>query len=248
MVQAADQRAGTSHAIRLSTIDVVPLSTEDSRGTILSSALLPLTICSIIVAAAIGVVIRFRPAWRQLVALTTVSAIAGAGVYLIGQSWLGAFPAHGWADWAALALTILAMAGATAGLVALTGLAGLGLAAVLFVFVGNPFAGASSAPELLPEAANHIGQWLPPGAGLSLLRSTAYFDGNGSGSHIAVLVIWALVGFLALLVGHHAPIRFAAWVPTGAPEHTPMHDAAARHDSTQPPRAIGSECLLATSD
>jgi hypothetical protein len=213
IVQAADLRTDGAQEIRLSTLDVVPLSSQDPNGLVLTSALLPLTICSLIIASAIGVVVRFRPAWRQLVAVIAVSAVAGAGAYLIGQTWLGAFPQHGAADWASLTLTIMAMAGATAGLIALVGVAGLGAAAALFVFVGNPFAGASTAPDLLPAVANHLGQWLPPGAGLNLLRSTAYFDGHGSGSHVAILVAWTVVGFLAIVAGHHGPVRFAASLP-----------------------------------
>lgn len=203
----------SADAVRLRVVDVVPPAEDDPKGLVLSAALLPLTICSIILAAAVGIVVRFRPAWRQLVAATAASAVAGAGAYLVGQEWLGAFPQHGFGDWAALALTILAMSVATTGLIALFGAAGLGGAAVLFVFLGNPFAGASSAPQLLPDAANHIGQWLPPGAGLSLLRSSVYFAGNGAGAPVAVLATWAVLGFLAIVVGHHSPIRFAASTP-----------------------------------
>src|SRR3954454_5243237 len=98
--------------------------------------MLPLTICSILVAAAIGVVVRFRPAWRQLVSLSVLSSVAGLGTYLVAQSFLGALPHQAVATWASLSLTILAISAATAGLIALIGAPGLGLAAVLMVFVG----------------------------------------------------------------------------------------------------------------
>jgi hypothetical protein len=49
------------------------------------------------------------------------------------------------------------------------------------VLVGNPLSGISSAPERLPEPAGALGPLLPPGAGGSLLRSTAFFDGAGVG-------------------------------------------------------------------
>jgi hypothetical protein len=78
------------------------------------------------------------------------------------------------------------------------------------VFLGNPFSGATSAPELLPSAVDHIGRWLPPGAGANLLRSTAYFHGDGATSHVVVLTIWIVLGFAAIALGHHPPIRFAA--------------------------------------
>jgi hypothetical protein len=202
--------SGAAGQVSLSVDDVVPISRDDSRGVVFSSSLLPLTICSILVAAAIGVMVRFRPAWRQLVALSVLSAIAALGSYLIAQSFLGALPHQAVASWASLALTILSIGSATAGLIALIGVPGLGLAAALMVFVGNPFSGVTSAPELLPDAVKHVGQWLPPGAGANLLRSSTYFDGNGAAGHLSVLIVWTVLGFGAIVLGHHGPIRFAA--------------------------------------
>lgn len=213
----ATRPAAAGEPTQVSAVDVVPLSREDPNGSVFSSALLPLTICSLIVAAAIGIVVRFRPAWRQLVALTVVSAAAGGGVYLVGQPFLGALPQHPVADWAALTLTVLAMGAATAGLIALLGVGGLGLAAALMVFVGNPFSGVTSAPQLLPDAVNHIGQALPPGAGAGLLRSTAYFNGHAAGQHLVVLITWIVLGIAAIIIGHHAPIQFAANPQRSAP-------------------------------
>jgi hypothetical protein len=69
---------------------------------------------------------------------------------------------------------------------------------------------------LLPTAVSHIGQWLPPGAGASLLRSTAYFGGHGSDGHLAVLIVWILFGLAAIVAGHHAPFPFAARRSPGA--------------------------------
>jgi hypothetical protein len=197
-------------ASRFASDDIVPASRHDPHGLVLSSAVLPLTICSVIVAAIAAVVVGLRPAWRQLVALAVVGAVAGAGTYLIAQTFLGALPGDGWVTWAAAALMLFAMSSTTAGLVALIGPAGLGLSAVLLVFVGNPFSGVTSAPELLPDAVGHIGQWLPPGAGANLLRSTAFFNGQGAGPHLIVLALWAAGGVAAIVVGHHTSPRFAA--------------------------------------
>jgi len=199
--------------------DIVALPAADPRGQVFASALLPLTICSIVLAAAVGIVVRVRPAWRQLVALTVVAAVAGAGTYLIAQPFLGALPHGAVGDWGALSLTVLALAAGTAGFVALFGAAGLGLAAALFVFVGNAFSAVTSAPELLPGAVDHLGQWLPPGAGASLLRSTAYFGGHAASGHLAILVAWIAFGAVAVVVGHHAPIRFAASRPIPGAAH-----------------------------
>ena len=55
---------------------MVPLSASDPRGLVLPSALLPMTICGVIMASVIGLVLGFRPAWRQIMALIVVSAAA----------------------------------------------------------------------------------------------------------------------------------------------------------------------------
>ncbi len=191
--------------VRVRTVDVVATSADDPRGLVFSSALLPLTICGVAIAAAISMLPGFRPAWRRLVALLSVCALAGLGVYLVAQGFLGALPHETAATWGAVSLTLLAISATTAGLIAIVGPAGLGLGAVLMVFVGNPFSGVTSAPQLLPKAADVIGQLLPPGAGANLLRSTAYFDGNGSADHLAVLALWSVLGLSAVLLGRRAP-------------------------------------------
>jgi hypothetical protein len=229
--------------VALSVVDVVPLSRDDPKGLVFSSSLLPLTICSILVAAAIGVMVRFGPAWRQLVALTVVSATAGLGSYLVAQSFLGALPHQAWGTWASLVLTILSMSAATTGLIALVGPAGLGLAAGLFVFVGNPFSGATSAPQLLPDPVNHIGQWLPPGAGANLLRSAAYFDGSDAAGHLSILVTWTLLGCAAVVVGHHRPIRFAAHPARSEPSASPRPHQP-EHETEPPVRSIPADDVV----
>jgi len=219
LAQHAAASGSSPQAARVRDVDVVPLSASDPRGLVLPAALLPLTICGVIMASVVGLVLAFRPAWRQIMALIVVSATAGLGAYLIAQGFLGALPHDAVATWAALSLIVLAIGATTAGLIALIGAAGLGLGVLLMIFMGNPFSGVTSAPELLPAPVGTIGQWLPPGAGASLLRSTAYFNGHGASGHLIVLIVWMVLGLAAIAVGHHAPVRFAArraWKPAAA--------------------------------
>jgi hypothetical protein len=195
------------HAVQ---VDVVPTSASDPRGVVLASAVLPLSMCGLVVAAVVALLLAFRPAWRQVLALTIVSATAGLGAYLIAQVFLGALPEEHLATWGALSLGVFAMAATAAGLVALVGAAGIGLSSALMIFVGNAFSGNTSAPQLLPPAVDHLGQWLPPGAAANLLRSTAYFSGHGASGHLGVLIAWSVFGIVAITLGHHAPVRFAA--------------------------------------
>ncbi|WP_416070206.1 hypothetical protein [Streptomyces scabiei] len=78
----------------------------------------------------------------------------------------------------------------------------MGLGALLIVFVGNPFASAATAPQLLPEPAGDLGRLLPPGAGASLLRPVSFFDGAAALAPALVLTAWATFGLAAVLLGH----------------------------------------------
>ena len=227
----AGQSATHGTPLKVVTDDVVPTSAQDPRGLVLSSALLPLTICSVLVAAVVALVLGVRPTWRQLLALAVMAAVTGLAVYLIAQSFLGALPNQHLETWAVLSLTIFAMSSTVAGFIALFGPPGLGMGAALFVFAGNPFSGATSAPELLPKTVGDIGQLLPPGAGANLLRSTAYFDGHGPGAHLVVLAAWSVFGTLAVIAGHHGFTGYAARLNRAMPpshaETGPRSPAAA---------------------
>lgn len=230
VLTSVGQRVATAHRqpISVRVVDAVPTSSNDPRGVVLSSALLPLTICSIIIGAAIMFLMRMRPAWQHVAAATVLSALAGLGAFLVAQGFLGVLPHEHVASWAALSLTLLAISATTAGFIAVVGHWGVGLTAILMVFVGNPFSGVTSAPQLLPDAVDHIGQWLPPGAGANLLRSTAYFGGHGAAGHVAVLLAWTLFGLTAVLVGPH--MSFSQAAHPGRPSVLP---ARTRHNATE---------------
>jgi hypothetical protein len=219
--------------VRVAQVDLVPASASDPRELALALEFIPLSISSVIMAAVIALLVGFRPAWRQVMALALVSAAAGLGAYLIAQGFLGVLPHGHLATWAALSLTVFAMGTMTAGLVALVGAAGLGLSAALIIFVGNAFSGNTSAPQLLPTAVDRIGQWFPPGAAANLLRSTAYFNGNGASGHLGVLIAWSVIGLSAIVVGHHAPVRFAASASTRRPDRQLDRRPAVRHARPQ---------------
>lgn len=180
-------------------IDVVPAAAGDPRGSALGSAVLPLVLAGVI--GALLITTASRPGIAQVAALVVASSLAGLVADAVVQGWLGVIDGNWAANAGALALTILAIAATIAGLSALLGSAGLGLGGLLMVFLGNPFSGVSSAPELLPTPVGTIGQLLPPGAGGNLLRSTASFDGNGAGPHIAVLAGWLVIGLAAMTLG-----------------------------------------------
>jgi hypothetical protein len=218
--------------------DVVPTSGDDPRGATFAAAMTPLVLGGVILAVLIAVLVGFRPAWREIVALALVSGITGVGVHLVAQDYIGALPGDRVETWASLTLMLFAISTFVAGLAALLGPGGVAVGAILMVFVGNPFAGVTTAPELMPAAAGQLGQLMPPGAGANLLRSAAYFDGNGAGEHVAVLVAWSIIGIAAILEGHRRTAhRQNARHRTDLISEAPLHDAltgtAATVDDTE---------------
>jgi hypothetical protein len=176
--------------------DVVAADPDDPRGAVLAALVLPLVLASVI--AGVLVSQLGRPGLASTGILLGASCLAGAvGIGMV-QGWLGALGGSWVVNGGVLALTMLAIASALAGLNWLLGHGGMALGAVLMVLVGNPWSGIASAPELLPKPIGFIGQLLPPGAGGNLLRSTASFDGAGFGGHLTVLLVWATLGFTAM--------------------------------------------------
>jgi len=77
---------------------------------------------------------------------------------------------------------------------------------VLVFVIGNPLSGLASAPELLPQPWGAIGQFLPPGAGATLLRSVAFFDGAGGAVALWTLAAWTVAGLALVAVGRRGAL------------------------------------------
>jgi hypothetical protein len=227
-------RAGStaaSLAIARMVVDVVPADADDPRGLAFSSLLLPLTLVSTLTGLIVTVVTR--PGLVQAGGLVGVALLVGVVAISIVQGWLGVIGGDWWANVGVVALLVLAIASLVAGLTAVLGIAGFVLAALLMIFVGNPFSGVSTAPALLPEWAGLLGQLLPPAAGGGLLRSSAFFDGSGGTGPFAMLLAWAHAR-ARYRVGRSAaspPPRRTRRAPGGEPAR-PREPAA--HDRVQP--------------
>ncbi|MFI5569545.1 ABC transporter permease [Streptomyces sp. NPDC051740] len=196
--QAVAQQAAASGS-RVTTVDVVPAAEGDPRGAVLNTSVLPLALAGI--GAGVAVTLLGLRGARAVAALAGSATLVGMVAAALAHSWLDAVPGNWWAVAGTFALAALAMGTAVAGLAALIGQAGIALGGFVIMLLGNPFSGASSAPEMLPEPAGAIGQWLPPGASVSLLRSVSFFDGAGAAGSALTLTWWAALGLGAVLVG-----------------------------------------------
>lgn len=186
--QAQGVRPGTA-------VDVVASPSGDPRGAGLSIATIPLTIAGLVLGALLGLAAR-RPAAR-------IGALA-AGAMAVGLLIGGLLHAFGALDGgylseaAVIALIVGAIAAVTLGAVSRLGRAGIAPVAVVMILFGVPLSGAMSAPQMLPRFWGAFGQWLPPGAGATGLRSVSFFPEASVAGPLWILVGWLLVG-LALV-------------------------------------------------
>ncbi|GIJ53581.1 hypothetical protein [Virgisporangium aurantiacum] len=174
-------------------VDVVPTSADDPRGAGFAGSFLPLILTSIGAGVVVALLARSRP--------VRVAAIvgygAGAGLLAAGlMHWTGVLAGSYLGGATAIALLTGSIAATVAGLYALLGRPGIALGAVLAFVVGNPLSGLATAPEMLPQPWGEIGQFLPVGAGATLIRSASYFDWAGATRSAIVLASYVVVGLI----------------------------------------------------
>ncbi|MFD5319369.1 ABC transporter permease [Streptomyces sp. NPDC127098] len=200
-------------------VDVVPGPAADPRGAAFTAGVLPLALAGLATGAAISAT-RLRGRWA-LLALACSAPLIGLAAAAVGHGWLDVLGGGWWQVTAALSLFALTGAATVAGATALLGPRGIGLGALLLMLLGNPWSGAGSAPELLPEPVGTLGQLLPTGAGATLLRSVSFFDGHGAAFPLVVLLAWTAAGVAAVLAGRRVTAGARPQPPHGAAGASP---------------------------
>lgn len=185
--------------VPLHTEDLAPPPAGDPRGTGLAAAALPVTLAGFLPVVALTLVVR-RDVRIRIAATAAFAGVAGVTIAAVMRYALGSIDQNFWAVAGGLTLGALAAGLVVLGLSELFGRIGLVGGALLALLVGNPLSGLNSAPELLPGGWGQLGQFLPQGANATLLRSTAFFDGAGAGTAIAVLTCWAVLGSLIIVI------------------------------------------------
>lgn len=187
-------------AMAVKTTAVVPLSESDSSGTGLAIAAFPLVMGGII--GGMLSLTLINGTWRRFATATLYAVIGGALTALILSTWFGFIPGDFATLWAAFGATYLATASFMIGFGSLlVPAAGLGLGAVVTMFIGNPISGASMPSAFLPGVWGQIGQMLVPGASSTLLRSIAYFPEVATSDQWLVLGSWIAFGLLTGVIG-----------------------------------------------
>ena len=203
--------AEKASAMTVKTTAVVPLSESDSSGSGIAISAFPLVIGGILGGSFSA--LRVNGTWRRFATASLYAVIGGAITALILSTWFGFIPGDFATLWAAFGATYLATASFMIGFGSLlVPAAGLGLGAVVTMFIGNPISGASMPSVFLPGAWGAIGQMMVPGASSTLLRSIAYFPEAATSGQWLVLGSWIAFGLLAGVIGWALKERRAATV------------------------------------
>jgi hypothetical protein len=193
------QKIGAAAGLPAHNEDLRAFPDKDPKGVGLAAGALPLALGGWIGAMVIMMVV---PSVKgRLVATAGVSVIAGLALVTTLQFVIGTFDGNFWLTSLAGMFGIAATCLAVVGLREFFGAPGLGIAAVLLVFLGNPLSGLATAPEMLPRRWGALGQLLPPGATGSLLRDVVFFNGHGAGNALIVLSCWLFGGVGLYLAG-----------------------------------------------
>ncbi|MEU8239167.1 ABC transporter permease [Actinoplanes missouriensis] len=203
--------AATVNGAGVAVRDIVSLPADDPRGAGLAAGALPLVMGGML--AAVLLTRLVRGAGRRIAGALAFAVTGGLAMAAILQFWLGSLDGAYLANAGAIALTVAATSLTILGLESLLGYVGFGLGAVTMMLVGNPFSGTATAPEMLPGWSGTLGQLMPPGAGGQLLRSTAFFGGDGSAHAVIVLTAWLAAGLVLCLAGAQRARRAAVTGP-----------------------------------
>jgi hypothetical protein len=204
-------RSGRALAVH----DVVPLPATDSSGATTFSAILSLIIAGLAGTTMVYTLTRHRPEAFRLVVTAALGVAAGLITALVTNVLVGAFPDHFFAVWGVAALFVLAIGMSIAAFQVIFGIAGTAIGAILFLVIGNPASGGSSAPELLPGFWRTLSQVLPPGAAVTSMRDVVYFHGHGCTHALIVLALYAVLGAGVAMIAYR--LRGRPGAATAAP-------------------------------
>jgi hypothetical protein len=143
-----------------------------------------------------------RARWLTVAAFALTAGLLTA----VTADWVvGALSGAFWALAAVNPLVAFGVAGAVHGLARSFGLAGIAVATLGILFLGQASSGGAVTALYLPEFFGAVSGWLPTGAGLAAVRNVVYFDGAAIAPPLLVLAGWGLLGLALDLAARGYP-------------------------------------------
>jgi hypothetical protein len=208
------------------TRDVAPLKGGDPRGLSLPQIVLGTIIGGFLMGVLTAQLVLGEPLWQRLTAYAGFAVAFGFLAAVVLDPVLGALSGHFALVWLWVSVTSGAIAISVGAAARLLGQAGVPLAMVAFLVLGNPSAGASAPTEFLPGLFRTVGPWLPPNAAASGLLGTTYFDADVLRPGL-VLGLWiaAALAVLTIVDRRRGSRRALAYDAAGAATDRADRDA-----------------------
>jgi fumarate reductase subunit D len=202
-VTSAVERALTATAAQLgrpsTTTDAVPLPSGDSRG---------LSVFYFVFGLALSAFL-FAMTFHQVAAGASLAVRIGVPLLFAGATGLvlatiadlgfEALTGHFWAVAGISAMISYAVSTATSALTRLLGGAGIGLAGLLAIVIGNATSGGALNWHFLPAGWRWLSQHLPTGAGVTGLLNVQYFDAADLSPVLLTLSAWIAASLLLIV-------------------------------------------------
>ncbi len=194
--------------------DVQSLPVSDSRGLVPFFLVLGVSVSAFI----FQVVSRLRSGPFHFTGGSTSTvgfAILDGFLAALAVSVVLGFDESYWLLAGVCTLLALAVAAATAACYGLFGKAGVGVAGLVLILLGNASSGSVIGSAFLAQPFRSLSPVLPAGPGLEATRSTLYFEGAGLGWSLWTLALWIVGSFvvLACVAGAKTWARRTADVP-----------------------------------
>jgi hypothetical protein len=143
---------------------------------------------------------RLQYRWR-MTGLALFGGLGGAIIALLaGSTGFGALPGPFLGVAAVTGLMAVASGGAMMGFMRLFGSAGLSLASIVLLTLGNATSGGILPAQHLPGWLRPLSEVLPVGAGVRSIQGMAYFHNDGLARGLTVLDLWTVAAAAAFLL------------------------------------------------
>jgi hypothetical protein len=177
-----------------------PLAPKDPFALVPATLLMPLLISGYLAAALLATAVGAASGRWHGLGLGAFAVATGLVMDLIATYWLKGLPsASFWIVWPIISLIILTVALFAGVMRRLLGPAGILVTMIAILQFGNPSSGGANGVPYLTSFWRDIGPFLPPRNAYLLLRNTVYFDGNGIGQPLTVLLVYTII--TAVIIG-----------------------------------------------
>ncbi|MDH6629080.1 hypothetical protein M2271_006916 [Streptomyces sp. LBL] len=185
---------------KLPVVDILPLSSGDSRGLSVFYASFGLVLAGFLFGQVTYQVAPRLSFGQRVSSLVLFAVVGGLASALIASTAFGAIPGPFLGIAGLVALMAGAVAAATILLIRIFGPIGVLLASIFMLVMGNASSGGVLPPEFLPSWLKPLTSVMPPGVGVRALDGLAYFHHDGLVNGVVVMSVWIALCVAALFL------------------------------------------------